>query len=87
VLMSILPSSIFSFACDLLPSTGLIVVAEGRNTGVAEGIFVRGNVRAQAFFSATKTLKDTDFFVCTFSRPALTPQPPIFSVLASSSSC
>src|SRR5713101_7478934 len=45
VLMSILPSAIFSFACDLSASTGLIVAIEGLGAGVADA----GAYRARGF--------------------------------------
>jgi hypothetical protein len=62
--MSILPSSIFSFACDLLASTGWTMAAEGLNAGVAEireNLFAKGAACGRAVFSATKTLKVAGF--------------------------
>src|SRR6476646_6016211 len=59
VLTSILPNSGFSFACDFLPSDGLIVAVEGLGTGVAkvlENPFAGGAVRGRAFPSAAKRL-------------------------------
>src|SRR4029450_11004963 len=88
VLMSILPGSIFSFACDFLGSTGLLTGVGGLGIGVA-GIgvaeFAGGVTRDPGFFPGTKTLKGAGFCACAFSRPASTPQPPIFSCLASPS--
>src|SRR4029077_15301321 len=60
VLMSILPGSIFSFACDFLTSTGPTLADEERNAGgaeVRENEFTQGDAWERAIFSATKTLK------------------------------
>src|SRR5437660_2205267 len=90
VLMSILPSAIFSFACGFLASAGLEAAMDELGVGIGEihgDEFARGVARSRGFFLVTKTLKGAGFCARTFSRPALTPQPPIFSFLASSSNC
>src|SRR6058998_1503024 len=74
VLMSILPSGVFSFACDFLSLAGLAVGAAGLGAGVAE---TEGAALANGCGVA----------LATFDGWPLMPHPPIFFRFASSSSC
>src|SRR5215510_14364249 len=89
VLMSMFPWGMFSFACDLFMSTELVRVIDA--AGFATGDKTAGDSadaeRDRVFPSATKELKDDGAGACAFNRPALTPQPPIFSRFAASSNC
>src|SRR5436305_11786207 len=61
VLMSILPSAVFSLACDFFVSTGLLRGIDGLGIDVAEigvGEFATGGARRAACSAGTKTLKD-----------------------------
>src|SRR5881398_582564 len=80
VLMSILPSGVFSFACDFLASPALLI-----GVGFAEALAdeqIAGVEPGRGFSPAVKTAKTTVLGARTFSRPALMPQAPIFSCFA-----
>src|SRR6266481_8861234 len=87
VLISTLPSGVFSFACDLLDPAGLFAAIGVLGVGIAEAGTVEcaGRVVRGCFCSERKTLKAIGLGARAFNRPALTPHPPIFSRLASSS--
>src|SRR5215471_3034827 len=89
VLMSISPSGVFSFACDLLIPTGLLFGLEATGCGIGEtkADESAGVERDRLFPSATKELNADGVCGWAFSRPALTPQAPTVSCRALFSYC
>jgi hypothetical protein len=87
--MSILPSGIFSFACDPFVATGLLRITDAAGFGIAETVAEESSRvgRDPVFPSATKGLRGEGICAYAFNRPALTPQAPIFSCRASFSNC
>src|SRR5437879_6281427 len=81
VLMSTLPSGVFAFACDLFGPAGVVDGIGVLGVGIAEAGTVEcaGRVVRGCLCSETKTLKAIGLGAGVFNRPALTPQPPIFS--------
>src|SRR4051794_6594454 len=78
VLMSMLPSGVFSFARDPFISTGLRAIdGAGFTTGEKKAGTSAGAERDRVFPSTAKELRADDVCARAFNRPVLAPQAPI----------
>ena len=73
VLMSIFPSGVFSFACDLFVSTGLLrrIDATGFGLEKQRQMNPQRGERDRLFPSGTKELKADGVCACAFNRPCV----------------
>src|SRR5438067_4295602 len=89
VLMSILPSGVFSFGCDVLGLGVPLGAIDAPGFGVEKRIVGEavGAAGARCLSAGTKKSRGDRFAGRTFNRPMLMPQAPIFSCLAAFSNC